>query len=102
MNLPMPNQFKSLPKRLPVGAKYVVEGRGGETGKLRVSARYVVLPTGRRINVAGDVERAPAARIAGLRRDRGRGKPQNRAKTRSPAGPEKIFEQAGTARQRAR
>jgi hypothetical protein len=36
---------------LPVGAKYVVEGYGGEKGSLRVIARYVVLPGGRRINV---------------------------------------------------
>jgi hypothetical protein len=40
-----------LLRRLPVGAKYVVEGYGGEKGNLRVIARYVVLPGGRRINV---------------------------------------------------
>jgi hypothetical protein len=40
-----------LPRRFPVGAKYVVEGYGGEKGNLRVIARYVVLPGGRRINV---------------------------------------------------
>ena len=34
-----------------VGAKYVVEGYGGEEGNLRVIARYVVLPGGRRINI---------------------------------------------------
>jgi hypothetical protein len=102
MNLPLTNRFRSLPKCFPVGAKYVVEGRGGETGILRVSARYVVLPTGRRITVAGDLERAPVARIAGLRRDRGRGKPQNSGKIRSTARSEKIFNQAGTARQRGR
>jgi hypothetical protein len=40
-----------LPRRFPVGAKYVVEGYGGEKGYLHVIARYVVLPGGRRINV---------------------------------------------------
>ena len=40
-----------LPRRFPIGAKYVVEGYGGEKGNLRVIARYVVLPGGRRINV---------------------------------------------------
>jgi hypothetical protein len=40
-----------VPRRFPVGAKYVVEGYGGEKGNLRVIARYVVLPGGRRINV---------------------------------------------------
>ena len=38
MGLPM------LPRRFPVGAKYVVEGYGGEKGNLRLIARYVVLP----------------------------------------------------------
>jgi len=41
-----------LPRRFPVDAKYVVEGYGGEKGNLRVIARYVVLPGGRRINIA--------------------------------------------------
>jgi hypothetical protein len=40
-----------LPRRFPVGAKYVIEGYGGEKGNLRVIARYIVLPGGRRINV---------------------------------------------------
>jgi hypothetical protein len=44
-----------LPRRFPVGAKYVVEGYGGETGNLRVIARYVVLPGGRRINVPANL-----------------------------------------------
>jgi hypothetical protein len=38
-----------LPRRFPIGAEYVVEGYGGEKGNLRVIARYVVLPGGRRI-----------------------------------------------------
>ena len=41
-----------LPSRFPVGAKYVVEGSGGAEGQLRVIARYVVLPGGRRINLS--------------------------------------------------
>jgi hypothetical protein len=44
---------RRLPRRFPVGAKYVVEGYGGAEGQLRVIARYVVLPGGRRINIAG-------------------------------------------------
>ena len=44
---------RRLPRRFPVGAKYVVEGYGGAEGQLRVIARYVVLPGGRRINVSG-------------------------------------------------
>ena len=49
MGLPM------LPQRFPVGAKYVVEGYGGEKGNLRLIARYVVLPGGQRINVPADI-----------------------------------------------
>jgi hypothetical protein len=46
---------KSLgPQRAaPVGAKYVVEGHGGAEGRLRVVARYIELPGGRRINISG-------------------------------------------------
>jgi hypothetical protein len=54
-----------LPRRFPVGAKYVVEGYGGENGNLRVIARYVVLPGGRRINVPANLSQ-PAS-PAGLR-----------------------------------
>ena len=52
-----------LPKRFPVGTTYVVEGRGGEDGHLRVFSRYVVLPGGQRINLGGDFG-GPAARRA--------------------------------------
>ena len=50
----MPKSQKSsrLPKRFPVGTTYVVEGRGGESGKLLVSSRYVVLPGGQRVDIA--------------------------------------------------
>jgi hypothetical protein len=42
MGLPIDRLSSRLPRRFPVGAKYVVEGYGGEEGKLRVIARYVV------------------------------------------------------------
>ena len=45
------NRPSQLPRRFPVGATYVVEGFGGADGNLRVIARYVVLPSGQRINV---------------------------------------------------
>jgi hypothetical protein len=51
MGLPIDRLSSRLPRRFPVGAKYVVEGYGGEEGNLRLIARYVVLPGGRRINV---------------------------------------------------
>jgi hypothetical protein len=51
----MPQSLKSnrLPKSFPVGTTYVVEGQGGEHGQLLVSSRYVVLPGGQRIEIAG-------------------------------------------------
>jgi hypothetical protein len=61
MNLPVNGLPKRLPHRFPVGATYVVEGYGGEDGDLRVISRYVVLPSGRRINVPGAV-RSPLLR----------------------------------------
>ena len=49
-----------LPKSFPVGAVYVVEGKGGQHGRLNVSARYVVLPSGKRIDVAAKPREAAA------------------------------------------
>jgi hypothetical protein len=51
MDRPIDHFSRLLPEQLPVGASYVVEGYGGETGNLRVISRYVLLPDGRRINV---------------------------------------------------
>jgi len=51
MALAMERQASGLPTRFSVGTVYVVEGRGGEYGRLRVAARYVVTPRGERIDV---------------------------------------------------
>jgi hypothetical protein len=42
-----------LPREFPVGAKYIIEGYGGAEGQLRIIARYVLLPSGQRINFSG-------------------------------------------------
>jgi hypothetical protein len=70
MILPARRQPSRLPKRFPVGTTYVVEGRSGEDGHLRVFSRYVVLPGGQRINVAGDFggPAKPACRSRGRTR----------------------------------
>src|ERR1700675_1999861 len=60
MRLPVDRQSSPLPKRFPVGARYVVEGRGGEDGHLRVFSRYVVLPGGQRINVPCELSKLGA------------------------------------------
>ena len=77
----------SLPTRFPVGAKYVVEGCGGEDGQLRVFSRYVVLPGGRRIKLPADLGQLPGQRS---RRNRAAGR-RSRSK--------KIVGRGGTARQ---
>jgi hypothetical protein len=86
-----------LPKRFPVGATYVVEGRGGEDGHLRVFSRYVVLPGGRRINVDSDCG-GPAPERARRSRNRSQASAANGEKRR-PSRAKKIIRRAGTTRQ---
>jgi hypothetical protein len=63
-----------LPGRFPAGTKLVVEGRGMDDGRLKVSARYVQFPNGRLINLPRSMagsSRRPArghARATGLGR----------------------------------
>jgi hypothetical protein len=83
------SQSSVLPKRFPVGARYVVEGRGGKDGRLRVFSRYVVLPGGQRINVPSDVGQLPAARPE---------RNHNRRRTAGAAA-KKILQRPGTNRQ---
>jgi hypothetical protein len=44
MHLRASHKFSRLPKRFPVGATYVVEGRAGARSQLLVFSRYVVTP----------------------------------------------------------
>ena len=88
MNLPVNGLPKRLPHRFPVGATYVVEGYGGEDGDLRVISRYVVLPSGRRIDVPGAVRPpVPAAAVAFSRTANPK---QSQEKNGSARGTEKI------------
>jgi hypothetical protein len=93
MSLPLNHPQKSLPRRFPIGARFVVEGYGGDQGALRVIARYVVLPGGRRINVPAELP-LPAARLRPFRRIAAAKQPA--AKGRSLAG-KKVVERRGTA-----
>jgi hypothetical protein len=43
----MSSQTDLLPSRFPVGTRYVVEGRGGPQGRLRIQSRRMELPVGR-------------------------------------------------------
>lgn len=49
----MPRSIR-LPQRVPTGTTYVVEGRAGRDGQFRVSARFLVYPDGRRVDVPGE------------------------------------------------
>ncbi len=80
-----------LPKRFPVGTTYVVEGRGGDAGQLRVVSRYVVLPGGQRIYVADDFGGPASPRTRRARRAGGTAKPRSARAKKSLPG-------AGTSR----
>jgi hypothetical protein len=68
---------RRMPRQFPVGAKYIVEGYGGAEGHLRVVARYIELPSGRRINISGS--RATSF-------DRGRGSQPSRTQSKIVGG----------------
>lgn len=61
MRLKTQTRSQRLPKSFPVGAVYVVEGTGGDCGRLSVLARYVVMPGGKRIEVPIKFREAAAA-----------------------------------------
>ena len=46
-----------------MGTVYVVEGRAGENGRLRVSSRYIVMPGAGRIDLASRSDRAQLDRV---------------------------------------
>jgi hypothetical protein len=93
------SEQERLPKRFPVGSTYVIEGRGGEEGHLRVFSRYLVLPGGRRINLSGDFGGAGTADSRRRTRSRAESPVKGREKQRSVGG-KKFLTEAGTTRQR--
>ena len=60
----MASLLDRLPSRFPVGTRYVLEGRGGHRGRLRVRLRYLEFPDGRQVELPAD----PAERKQSLRR----------------------------------
>ena len=98
MHLSASRRSSKLPKQFPVGTTYVVEGRGGEAGDLRVFSRYVVLPGGRRINLTDDSATNPV-RASSPRRRRPARAGSRTVRKASPARAKKIATAAGTPRQ---
>lgn len=96
MHLSLSRKSNRLPKKFPIGATYVIEGKGGDKGHLRVFSRYVILPDGERINLGGDFTKPVRSRAR---------RPRNSAKSRTSgtsrnrsAEPKKIALSAGTTR----
>ena len=102
MRLPIDRQSTPLPKRFPVGARYVVEGHGGEDGHFRVFSRYVVLPGGQRINVPSDLSALGAkfgAKFGAMSVHAPRAKHGRNRVRPSRTTTKKIMRGAGTTRQ---
>jgi hypothetical protein len=59
-----------IPKRVPVGTKYVVEGRSRGAGKVHVYSRYLVFPDGRHFQLPSDAPPAPMPRRRWVARSR--------------------------------
>ena len=48
-------QAARIPKRVPVGTKYVIEGKRRAEGEVHVFSRYLIFPNGRRVELPSDV-----------------------------------------------
>jgi hypothetical protein len=70
-----------LPSRFPVGTRYIVEGKPGKGGQLRIVSRYVVMPSGVRYDLMPAERPRTPADLA--RKQRGGSHPRN---TRRRAG----------------
>jgi hypothetical protein len=68
----MRSQAVRLPSRFPVGTRFVIEGSGGDKGRLRVHSRYIKFPDGRQVDVPGDLAASSGARSTLRRRRRAR------------------------------
>jgi hypothetical protein len=59
-----------LPSRFPVGTRYVIEGRGGGEGRLRIHLRYLEFPDGRQVDLPLELPVDLAGRMRQRRRPR--------------------------------
>jgi hypothetical protein len=102
MRLPTDRQLSRLPRSFPVGAVYVVEGRGGQYGHLRVSSRYVIMPGGQRVDVPAKLGRTSRARALRRRQPGTLAQANNHAQSRTGTRPKKFVLAGGTTRQERR
>jgi hypothetical protein len=61
-----------LPDRFPVGTRYVIEGRGGGEGRLRIHSRYLEFPDGRQVDLPVELPADLAKRTRRRAHRRGR------------------------------
>ena len=61
-----------LPNRFPVGTRFVIEGRGGRQGRMRISLRRLEFPDGRKLDLPLDQAEPAAPRRRLGRRSRAR------------------------------
>ena len=101
MSLSTEHEMPQLPKRLPVGSVYVVEGRVGRHGNLRVSSRYLVMPSGEKVKFPMQLGAKQPVRAATGRQFGRDGRPSSRTKEFS-RGTKKFVVLRGTRRQRTR
>jgi hypothetical protein len=102
MRLPTDRQLSRLPRSFPVGAVYVVEGRGGQYGHLRVSSRYVIMPGGQRVDVPAKLGRTSRTRALRRWQPGTLAQANNRAQSRTGTRPKKYVLVGGTTRQERR
>jgi hypothetical protein len=101
MHLALRRKLRRLPKSFPIGTTYVVEGHVVEGqadeagGQLQVFSRYVVLPSGQRINLSTNLGGLALPR-GGSSRSRIEGTDRGRAKPRL-ASAKKMMASGGTS-----
>jgi hypothetical protein len=61
-----------LPSRFPVGTRFVIEGRGGRQGRMRISLRRLEFPDGRKLDLPVEEAERTAPRRGSTRRPRAR------------------------------
>ena len=64
----MGSRVDRLPSRFPVGTRYIIEGRGGGEGRLRIHLRYLEFPDGRQVELPSDTAQRTRSRGRRLRR----------------------------------
>jgi len=65
-------QTARIPRRVPVGTKYVIEGKSQGAGRVQVFSRVLVFPDGRRFELPADAPPAAPLRRRDSARSRAR------------------------------